>query len=530
MNPITHDVVVYAATPAGVAAGVTAAQRGAKVVLIEPHRHVGGLSTSGLNTSEAEHMLPESWGGVQEALYRRIGGRYGIDGPLHRWESHVAEQAMLEMLDEAGVEVVYDGWIDSASVEDGRITALTTTDGRTFAGRVFIDCSYEGDLAHCAGVSMTFGREAIDAYGESLAGQRFIERPDEVANTKGDYQKVDELIEARTVDADGNLLPLFTPMSEITLGAGDGRVMNYNFRVTVSTADDRVPFTAPEGYDPADFANVATWLAGAGGKVLGDVIDVYNHPSGQYHRTPDGFARPIKTHKWELNNKQAAVWSLGHFGAQFGWPDGTHEQRRAIWAEHKRHNLGLLYFLASDAAVPAKLREDARRYGLAADEYADNDHWPYQLYVREARRMVGDWVMTQRDVLDDRDKSDVIMRGSHWIDCHHVQRIAVDANHFRNEGRIWKQVERAYDIPYRVLLPSREQVSNLLVPVAVSASHVAYCSIRLESVWMLLGQAAGDAAVGAVAADAPVQSLDIAALQRRLTEGGVKLGQSAKAG
>jgi len=534
----TYDVVVYSATPAGVMAAVTAARRGAPVVLLEQTRHVGGLSTSGLNTSEVEHMLPTSWGGFQKEFYTRVGRRYDIDGPLHRWESHVAESVFLEMLDEAGVTVVYDAWIDSAATDNGRITALRTTNGRTFSGKLFIDCSYEGDLAHRAGVTMTFGRESVDTYNETLAGQRFVEHPAEVATSEG-QARVDELIHARTVGPDGKLLPNFTPIDDIEIGAGDHRVMNYNFRVTVSTADDRVPFTPPDGYDPDDFANVAEWLktlAPRGfGSVMGvmdhpsgkytmsRVIDVYHHPSGQYHVHPDGLARPVKTDKWELNNKQAAVWSLGHFGAQFGWPDGTHEQRRDIWLEHKRHNLGLLYFLANDSAVPQGIRDDASRYGLAADEYADNDHWPYQLYVREARRMVGEYVMTQRDVVDDRRKDDVVMLGSHWIDCHHVQRVAISDVTFRNEGRMWQEVTEPYDIPYRCLLPQRSACSNLLVPVAVSASHVAFCSIRLESVWMLLGHAAGEAATLALDGDLATQAIDVALLQQRLAEGGVTL-------
>lgn len=555
MSSSPHDVVVYSGTPAGVIAAVTAARRGARVLLLEPYRHVGGLSTSGLNTSEVEHMLPESWGGIQQEFYVRLGRRYGLDGPLHRWESRVAEAAFLEMLDEAGVTVEYDRWIDTAEVDGNRIVALTTTDGSRYAGRCFIDCSYEGDLARRAGVTMTFGRESTQQYDEPLAGQRFVESLDEVQNSKGHGKGFDEVLPARTVDADGNLLPLFTPLSQITPGAADHRVMNYNFRVTVSTADDRVPFPQPDGYDPDDFANIADWLKGETGDWLGSVMGVMDHPSGKYvhfegnfggaidrypypsgqyeavdpgqdHSVPAGFIKPVKTHKWELNNKQAAVWSLGHFGAQFGWPDGSHEQRAAIWAEHKRHNLGLLYFLANDPAVPTPIREDTARYGLAADEYTDHDHWPYQLYVREARRMVGQYVMTQHDILTHRDKDDAVMQGSHWIDCHHVQRVAVDEGHFRNEGRMWQEVTEPYDIPYRCLLPRPEECANLLVPVAVSASHVAFCSIRLESVWMLLGQAAGEAATLALDADRATHDIEIPALQRRLAESGVPLRQA----
>lgn len=238
---------------------------------------------------------------------------------------------------------------------------------------------------------------------------------------------------------------------------------------------------------------------------------------------PDGRTRALPGRKWELNNRQDAVISLGHLGGQFCYPEADHAQRRRIWEDHRNHHQGLLYFLVHDRAVPRALRAEAARWGLAPDEFTDNDHWPYHLYVREARRMVGAYVLTQHDIQSHRRKPDSVALGSHWIDGHHVQRVAWSRTRFRNEGRIWVQVTAPFQIPYRCLTPSADDCANLLVPVCASASHVAFCSIRLESTWMALGQAAGVAAALAAEQNRPVQQLDAGTLQEHLLAAGVRL-------
>jgi len=225
--------------------------------------------------------------------------------------------------------------------------------------------------------------------------------------------------------------------------------------------------------------------------------------------------------KWELNNRQSAIFSLGHFGGQVGYPDGDRATRRRIVQDHRAHNQGLLYFLGHDPDVPRRVREAMGRYGLAADEYADNDHWPYQLYVREARRMVGAHVLSEHDVRRDRRKAGSVTVGSHWIDCHHVQRVAVSREGFRNEGRIWLRTDEPFEIPYGCLTPKAGEAANLLVPVACSATHVAFCAVRLESTWMALGHVAGSAATEALAQDVPVQAVDIDRLRAALEAAGM---------
>ena len=511
----TTDLLIYAATPAGVIAAVSAARQGLSVTILEPTRHVGGLNASGLNTAERENMGNESFGGIMLEFYRRLGRHYGLESPLFRWESKVAEATFEAMLEEADITVCFETRIHTVVVQERHIRRVTSSEGRAFSARYFIDASYEGDLMARAGISYTWGREGREAHGEALAGQRFIDDPGDVA-AYGGKVVIDEPIPGRPYTPDGKLRPFFTPMDEIDIGKGDYKVMNYHFRINVSTAADRIPIEKPPGYDPERFAVLREYLAQRPDTQFRQLIDVYPFPSGRYTVEDDGRTVPHPGEKWELNNKQSAIISLGHFGGQFDYPDADEARRAEIVADHREHNQGLLYFLAHDKAVPATLQAEAQQYGLPADEFADNGHWPYQLYVREARRMIGQYVMTEHDVLDSRRKDDVVWLGTHKIDCHHVQRVAVSRTHFRNEGRIWRLNNGPFDIPYRILLPKRSECENLLVPVCVSATHVAFCTLRLESMWMAMGQVAGTAAAIAATGNEAAQDIAISRLQQQL--------------
>jgi hypothetical protein len=280
--------------------------------------------------------------------------------------------------------------------------------------------------------------------------------------------------------------------------------MNYNFRLTVARDPQwKVPIPPPRRYDRGRFRLLANWLresSARGATVrLSELLDFY----------------PRRHGKFELNNRQDAIVSLGHYGGQFDWPDAGPELRRWIFDDHLDHTLGLLHFLATDAEAPAALRTEMSSWGLHRGEFADNSHLPYQLYVREARRMRGALVVTQHDVQDTRRKPDSVGMSSHFIDSHHVQRVALSPSEFVNEGRIWR-IGYAYQIPYRALTPRPSECVNLLVPGAASFTHVAFCTYRLESVWMIGGHAAGVAAAMAARHDTPVQDVDIAALQTTL--------------
>jgi hypothetical protein len=486
-----YDVVVYGGVPCGFATTVAAAREGANVVLIEPTKHVGGLNTSGINTAESEHMLKWTFGGIALEFYQRLGKLYGSDKPAYYFDSSGAEKIFTEMLAEAKVKVLFGHRVAKVEKEGARIRRLMLTDGAAIAAKVFVDAGYEGDLMARAGVGYTWGRESSAEFGEEAAGIRLDK----------------EVRKAATVDEHGKLLPGISAWAkDLKEGAADRKVMNYNWRLCFTKEPSkRVPIPAPQHYDRARFRLLENWLREKTAQKqpvkLTDILDIYSHA-------------PDKTKK-ELNNKQNAIISLGHFGGQFDYPDADYTTREKIIADHWDYTLGLLYFLATDASVPEKLRAEMQQWGLHKDEFADNGHLPYQLYVREARRMRGAYVVTQRDVQDDRRKPDSIGIASHFIDCHHVQRVALSPTEFVNEGRIWR-VSIAYQIPYRALTPKPAECVNLLVPGAASYTHVAYCTYRLESVWMIAGHAAGVAAALAARSGQPVQALDVPALQTKL--------------
>lgn len=487
----SYDVVVYGGTPGGVIAAVAAAREGARVLLLEQTRHVGGLNTSGIGTSESEHMIEETYSGLALEFYERLGKEYGKNGPAFYFESHVAEKVYTDLLRAAKVNVVYETFVKSVRKQGTAIQSITLTNGTNIAGKVFIDATYEGDLMARAGVSHTHGRENREQYWESLAGVRFIDTP----------------IEAAPYDDNGNLLPGFVERSTLTEGQASDRVMNYNFRLMMSTNSDRRPFPKPASYKPERYILLTRLLKNHPETKLVDIIDLYswNYPKG----------------KFETNNKQKAVISLGHFGGNVDYPEADYARRSAIYQDHKEWTLGLMYYLANDPSVPPALRTETAGYGFSADEFTDNQNFPYYLYVREARRMIGAYVQTQKDILQDRTKPDAICLGSHWIDCHHVQRVAVSKTQFVNEGRIWEPISQPYEVSYRAIIPKVTECTNLLVPVCVSSSHVGFCSLRVESTWMQLGNSAGIAAAMAVKQKTAVQKLNPEALQQQLTKRGV---------
>lgn len=484
------DVVVYGGVPCGIAASITAAREGMKVVLIEPTKHVGGLSTSGINTAESEHMLKWTIGGFADEFYRRLGAHYGTGQPEYFFESSVAEKVYLDMLKEAKVEIIYEASVDAVTKEGTKITAIALTNGAKLAAKVFVDAGYEGDLMARAGVKYAVGRESKAEFGEEAAGIRFDKQPRK----------------ARTVDAEGKLLPGISAWTK-DLKEGDAHraPMNYNFRLTVAKDPAlQVPIPAPKHYEASRYALLGGWLRNQAEQnkpvQLKDILDLYGRRNG----------------KFELNNKQSAIFSLGHFGGQFDWPDASYAERARIYEDHMDYTLGLLHFLAHDDAVPEKMRAEMKALGLHKDEFADNGHLPYQLYVREARRMRGVYVMKQQDVQTDLRKPDGIGMSSHFIDCHHVQRVALSEDEFVNEGRIWR-MGYANQIPYRALTPQVAECSNLLVPGAASYTHVAFCTLRLESVWMITGHAAGiAAAMAAKEHGGAVHAVNVPALQATL--------------
>ena len=376
-----------------------------------------------------------------------------------------------------------------------RLVSLTTESGDQYRATVFADCSYEGELMAQAGVTYTWGRESTQQYGESLAGVR------------GRTPKHQWLVDVSPYDADGKLLPEISPLPKGEAGAADKRVQAYNFRVIATNEPgNRLPWPKPVSYDPKRYALMAR-LIEATVKKTGQVPVM--HQVLKLDHIPGG--------KVDINNQGA--FSTDYIGGSWDYPEGSYARKAEIWQAHIDYVQGLFYYLANDPAVPKALRDEVSNWGLPRDEYVDSEHWPHQLYIREARRLVGDFVMTQKDLQTDLTKPDAIGMGSYNSDSHNLHRFVNERGFVENEGDMQVAVT-PYQMPYRVMLPKKTEAENLLVPVAFSASHVAYSSLRMEPQYMILGHAAGVAAALAATSGRSIQSIDIEALQQKLREQG----------
>ena len=489
--PHRSDVVVYGGTAGGVIAAVSAAREGLDVTLVTPDRHLGGMVSGGLGWTD--YGKKPVIGGYSLEFFERLGRKYGRDIEWH-FEPHVAEAVFDDMVKEAGVRVVRGRLREKQGVvrSGSTLTAIVTGDGATLAATVFVDASYEGDLMAQAGVWYTWGREGVTEYGESLAGVR----------DRTPLHQFRAAVSPRS--ADGALLPEITPRTADAVGAADKRVQAYNFRVCMTrTPENRVAWPKPARYSPARYELLARYLPAletALGRPLA-INDVMK-------------ADLLQNGKTDTNNNGAV--STDYIGGSYGYPEGSYAVRARIRQAHVDYVQGFLYFLATDARVPAGLSAEMKQWGLCRDEFADAGHWPYQLYVREARRMIGEYVMSQRDIQSDLSKPDAIGMGSYNSDSHNVQRRPTgDGLAVENEGDMQVPVT-PYQIPYRIMLPKRAQATNLLVPVCFSATHVAYSTLRMEPQYMIIGHAAGVAAKLAIDARAAVQDVDVAALRRKL--------------
>ena len=471
------DVVVYGATPGGFCAAIAAAREGAWVILLEPSDHVGGVNTGGLCFSDSNQTVRSTVMGLFEEWHRRIEDDYkarGVALPYavevkdHRpwtYEPHISMKITRQMLDEAKVKVLTKRVLRSVVKDGARITMIKTSDG-DFEAKAFVDATYEGDLMAAAGVKWTIGREAKAEFNEPLAGRQYPKKKMPISG----------------LDDAGKMLPLITATDAGPEDEGDRRVMVYSFRLCL-TKDPaiRVPFPAPAKYDPARFEAVRRYLATEKRPIL--LWDLY----------------PLPGNKFDANNGIWKQFSMGLVGGCNEWCEADDATRAKIWEEHKQYTLEMYHFLTTDAAVPEDLRAQMSELGLCKDEFSATGHWSPQLYVREGRRMRGEYVLSQKDVMEQPAKEHAIAVSSFPVDSHDCQRVALK-NGVINEGTIMpvrmpgRKHGYAYQVPYESLLPKASECANLLVPVALSATHVAYCSVRVEPTWMILGQSAGIAA------------------------------------
>jgi len=523
------DIVIFGGTSGGIAAAVQATRMGKTVAVAEWTQHLGGLTTGGLGATDIGNK--GAIGGIARKFYEQIATHYEkreawkweqpkASGALHsgqersqdplvektgrptKWtfEPSVAMAIYRKWLADSGITVRLGERLKDVKKDGARIVEFTTESGNTYRGKVFIDASYEGDLMAKAGVTYHVGREANATYGETLNGVR--------AETPHHQFKVDVDPYVKPGDASSGLLPFIQPGDGGKPGDGDKAVQAYNFRLCMTrTAANRVPWSEikPQGYRAEKFELLARYIEAheKAGKPL--KVGALMNPV------------PMPNDKTDTNNNNA--FSTDFIGANYDFPDGNYVNRDRIWREHEDYIKGFLYFLSTSDRVPQQLRDEMNTWGLARDEFAATGHFPAQMYVREARRMISDYVMTEADCRWQRKCADPVGLGAYNMDSHNCQRL-VQGGWVRNEGDVQVGVAGPYPISYRSIVPRAAQADNLLVPVALAATHIAYGSIRMEPVFMAMGQSAATAAVFAIDGRTTVQAVPYPVLRERLLADG----------
>ncbi|MFS0910753.1 FAD-dependent oxidoreductase [Microbacterium sp. 179-I 3D2 NHS] len=508
---IDADVAVYGATAAGVCAAVSAARRGARVVLVEPGQHVGGMTSGGLGYTDVGDV--RALGGMAAEFRSAIAAHYGVAvGRYAGPEPHVAEQIFRRWLDEAHVEVLLGHPLRSVEMRGARLVSATFSGSTTVTADVFVDAGYEGDLLAAAGVSYRVGRESRALHGEEFAGRREV-----MPGRHATPEWISPFRDDPSGRAAGPLLPQIKPGPLAEVGTGDGGIMSYGYRVCLSPAADRIPFPRRDGYDEAHWELGRRLFADAARR--NEVLAAGRH-LGLEPNLPGGKADGNSLGPFSLSVLDGSAWE---------YPDAGAARREEIRLHHLHHAQDFLWFLANDPAVPASVRTEMQRWGLPADEFADTDHLPHQLYVREARRMTSDRILTEHDLRAGALPADVIALGSYHLDVREVQRTWRWVHEHPDpiatvvtEGYLSAPVP-VYGIGYGSLVPRREECENLVVAVCVSASHVAFSSLRMEPQYQMLGQAAGTAAASAALAGRPVQDVDVPRLQDDLRDAGAVL-------
>ncbi len=520
-----YDVVVYGGTSGAVTAAVQAKRLGKSAVIVCPDTHLGGLSSGGLGWTDTgnkavigglarefyhrvwkHYQTPEAWKWQQRSEYGDKGqGTPAIDGAQRTmwiFEPHVAEAVFDEFVKEYQIPVYRDEWLDRKSgvkKEGDRITSITMLSGKTFSGKMFIDATYEGDLMAAAGVSYHVGREANSVYGEEWNGvqtgvlhHRHHFGPNAVKEKISPYKVPGE-------PASG-LLPRISGADPGQYGAGDKKIQAYCFRMCLTNHDEnRVPFPKPEGYDPGQYELL---------------LRIYDAGWRQTFAKFD----PIPNFKTDTNNH--GPMSTDNIGYNYDYPEASYARRKEIIKEHETYQKGWLYFIANDPRVPAEVQKKMQKWGLAKDEFTDNGNWPHQLYIREARRMIGEFVMTENELLKKQPTPDSVGMGSYTMDSHNVQRYVTPEGYVQNEGDIGVSTRGPYEIAYGSLVPKKGECANLLVPVCVSSSHIAFGSIRMEPVFMILGHSAASAAAIALDQKLDVQDVPYEQLKAQLIKEG----------
>jgi len=510
------DILIYGGTSSAITAAVQAAKLGQKVIVVSPDVHLGGLSAGGLGFTDTGNK--EVIGGLAREFYHRVYLHYqqdtawkwqkkqdygnkgqgtpAIDGgnrTMWIFEPHVAERIMEDFVKENQILVYRKEWLDrknGVKKKAGKIISITTLSGKTFEAKMFIDATYEGDLMAAAGVSYHVGREANSTYNEQWNGVQTG-----VFHHQHHFtQKIDPYIIAGKKNS--GLLPGISANAPGEKGTADQKLQAYCFRMCLSNhPDNRIAFPKPDNYNAKNYELLARVFA-SGWKEVFNKFD------------------PVPNRKTDTNNH--GPFSTDFIGMNYNYPEASYEERKAIIKAHEDYQKGLMYFMANAIQVPEEIRDKMSTWGLAKDEFKDNGGWPHQIYVREARRMVSSYVMTEHEVLGHKEVSESVGMGSYALDSHHVQRYVTPEGNVQNEGDIGVKAPKPYRISYKAIVPKSEECTNLLVPICISSSHTAFGSVRMEPVFMILGQSAATAATLAIQLGTTVQKVPYSVLQKLL--------------
>jgi len=514
------DVIVYGGTSSAVVAAVQVSRMEKSVILVSPDKHLGGLSSSGLGFTDTgnktviggiarefyqliyrHYQNPESWKWQKQSEYGNVGqGNPAIDGEnrtMWIFEPHAAEEAFENLISHSKVEVHRGEFLNRESgivKKNDAIVSIKTISGNIYSGKVFIDATYEGDLMASAGVKYTIGRESGDTYKEQFNGiQKGVFHHDHHFKVNVDPYKIPG-------DPSSGLLPRICPDSPGENGTGDKKIQAYCYRLCMTKVpENRIPITKPEGYDSTQY------------ELLGRVSEKgWKEFFNKYD--------PIPNLKTDVNNHGPV--GFDNIGMNWDYPEASYKRRSEILKEHELYQKGLLYFITTDRRIPTEVREIMKQWGLVKDEFKDNGNWPYNIYVRESRRMLGEYVMTENEVLGKTKVPQSIGMGSYAMDSHNVQRYVTPEGYVQNEGDIGVTPEKPYQIDLGSVIPKREDCTNILVPVCISSSHIAFGSIRMEPVFMILGQSSGIIASMAIDGEKSIQDLNYNDIKTKLEASG----------
>ncbi len=526
---IEADVIIYGGTSAAVTAAVQIAKSNKSVIIVCPDKHLGGMTSNGLGFTDTGNK--DVIGGITKEFYQRVFENYqkedawkwqdreeygnkgqgtsAIDGKkktMWIFEPSVAEQIFEDFVKENNIRVDKDRWLDrenGVEMNNGKISSITMLNGKTYKGKIFIDATYEGDLMAAAGVNYHVGREPNSVFNEEWNGIQ-------VGVLHHGHHFGKRNISPYTIpgDSSSGVLPRISTSNPGKKGDGDHQVQAYCYRMCLTKSEaNRVPFERPKNYDSTQY------------ELLVRILD------DGWNETFDKFD-PIPNYKTDVNNH--GPFSFDNIGMNYDYPEASYERRLEITKEHETYQKGLLYFYATDSRIPTDLQEEMNKWGLAKDEFTDNGNWPYQIYVREARRLIGEFVMTENELLGKQQVSNPIGMGSYTMDSHNTQRYITPEGYVQNEGDIGIHPEQPYQIAMGSIIPKKEECRNLLVPVAVSSSHIAYGSIRMEPVFMIIGQSSGIIASMSIENNRDIHELDYNEIKLKLIKEGQILTYNKK--